>query len=209
MLRLHLVYSLWNRHKTLTGSPDPTHANSTNKPCTLYYLRSDTHNFLQFQVECQVKWFWLSCKSNQLKCLITICNKVVKNMFLHLCVCPQGGGSASVHAGIQPLDQAPPWTRHPPGADTPLEPDTPRRGTPPDQAPFLDQAPTGPGTPMNQAPPGPGTPLMDQALPPSRPFTPRPGTLPGPDTPPGNRHPPDGYCCGRYASYWNAFLLFL
>ena len=20
--------------------------------------------------------------------------------------------------------------------------------------------------------------------------------------------PPDGYCCGRYASYWNAFLLF-
>ena len=33
--------------------------------------------------------------------------------------------------------------------------------------------------------------------------------------PPSNRHPPgsgtprsrDGYCCGRYASYWNAFLL--
>ena len=33
--------------------------------------------------------------------------------------------------------------------------------------------------------------------------------------PPGSRHPPqsrpppplaDGYCCGRYASYWNAFL---
>ena len=24
------------------------------------------------------------------------------------------------------------------------------------------------------------------------------------------RHPPgDGYCCGRYASYWNAFLLLL
>ena len=20
--------------------------------------------------------------------------------------------------------------------------------------------------------------------------------------------PPDGYCCGRYASYWNAFLFF-
>ena len=25
--------------------------------------------------------------------------------------------------------------------------------------------------------------------------------------PPGTEHPPrDGYCCGRYASYWNAFL---
>ena len=21
--------------------------------------------------------------------------------------------------------------------------------------------------------------------------------------------PPDGYCCGRYASYWNAFLLLI
>ena len=23
---------------------------------------------------------------------------------------------------------------------------------------------------------------------------------------PGEDPPPDGYCCGRYASYWNAFL---
>ena len=23
----------------------------------------------------------------------------------------------------------------------------------------------------------------------------------------GRRQPPNGYCCGRYASYWNAFLL--
>ena len=32
---------------------------------------------------------------------------------------------------------------------------------------------------------------------------------PGPGTP-ESRHPPPGrdvYCCGRYASYWNAFLL--
>ena len=27
-----------------------------------------------------------------------------------------------------------------------------------------------------------------------------PGGVPGGD-------PPDGYCCGRYASFWNAFLL--
>ena len=43
------------------------------------------------------------------------------------------------------------------------------------------------------------------------------GTFPGADLPPeqappwkqtpDTRHPPaDGYCCGRYASYWNAFL---
>ena len=35
-------------------------------------------------------------------------------------------------------------------------------------------------------------------------------TPPGADTPPVADTPPpeqaDGYCCGRYASYWNAFL---
>ena len=31
------------------------------------------------------------------------------------------------------------------------------------------------------------------------------------DTPLADRHPPpaDGYCSGRYASYWNAFLLLM
>ena len=59
----------------------------------------------------------------------------------YLSVCPQEGGSASVHAGI-------PYT--PVGADTP-----------------------GIRHPRDQTP-----------------------------------HPPaDGYCCGQYASYWNAFLL--
>ena len=33
MLQVHPVYSLCNRRKTLTGSPDPTRANGTNKPC--------------------------------------------------------------------------------------------------------------------------------------------------------------------------------
>ena len=46
-------------------------------------------------------------------------------------------------------------------------------------------------------PPGSGTPLG-------------PGTNPeqAPPPPPGSRPPGtrDGYCCGRYASYWNAFL---
>ena len=34
-LQLYPVYLLWNRCKTLTGSPDPTCANGTNKPCML------------------------------------------------------------------------------------------------------------------------------------------------------------------------------
>ena len=41
-------------------------------------------------------------------------------------------------------------------------------------------------------PPGPGNPLEQ---------TPRD------QAPPRSRHPPaDSYCCGRYASYWNALL---
>ena len=33
MLQLYPVYSLWNRRKTLIGSPDHTRANGTNKFC--------------------------------------------------------------------------------------------------------------------------------------------------------------------------------
>ena len=80
------------------------------------------------------------------KGLVTVRNEVAKVMFLHVSVCPRGGGSASVHAGMPPSQEQahPPCSRHSPGAGTPR-----------------------------------------------------------------SRHPPkaDGYCCGRYASYWNAFLL--
>ena len=69
-----------------------------------------------------------------------------------------GGGSASVHAGIPPRDQAHPhWSRQQP----------PRPGTPGTRHP-----PLGADTPQDQAPPPPA----------------------------------DGYCCGRYTSYWNVFL---
>ena len=44
--------------------------------------------------------------------------------------------------------------------------------------------------------------LWDQAPPPQTRHTPHP---PGSGTPP----PADGYCCRRYASYWNAFLFHL
>ena len=59
-------------------------------------------------------------------------------------------------------------------------------------------------------PPGPGIPRSQDQAPP------RPGTPPEPDTPPGTRHPRLCSACweirstsGRYASYWNAILLFL
>ena len=38
MLQLYPVYSLWSRRKTLTGSPDPTRANGTNKPCSFPFI---------------------------------------------------------------------------------------------------------------------------------------------------------------------------
>ena len=65
---------------------------------------------------------------------------------------------------------------------------------------------------------------LSAGIPPSpreqTPPPPRAGTPPGADTSPWSRHPPpeqahppreqtppaDGYCCGRYASYRNAFL---
>ena len=85
--------------------------------------------------------------------IITVRNEVAKVMFLQACVCPHGGVSASLHAGIlHPLEQTPPWEQ-----------------TPPDRHP------------QEQTPPGADT-------------------LPSPR---------DGHCCGRYASYWNVFLLLI
>ena len=60
-------------------------------------------------------------------------------------------------------------------------------------------------------PPGPGTPRS------RHPQTRHPPDQAPPDqAPPRSRHPPrpgtplaDGYCCGWYVSYWNAFLLLL
>ena len=62
-------------------------------------------------------------------------------------------------------------------------------------------------TPRSRHPPGAGTP--PEAGTPREQTPPRAGT-PQEQTPPppGSRHPPaDGYCCGRYTSYWNTFLL--
>ena len=82
----------------------------------------------------------------------------------------------------------------------------------------------GGGSAWPGTPPGTGTPNQTRSPPGTR-YTPRAGTLPGtrctsrdqvhppgpgtrrqvqpPPTPPRPRY---GHCCGRYASYWNAFL---
>ena len=76
---------------------------------------------------------------------------------------------------------------------------------------------------MGQTPPSPRKtpgrhPQEDRPAPGRHPEDPTPGRQtpqgrhqedpPQEDRPRGSRHPPaDGYCCGRYASYWNAFLL--
>ena len=122
--------------------------------------------------------------------VITIRNKVVKVMFLHLSVSHSvhsvgGGGSASVHAGI-PIPT-------PPVAGTPKSRHPPRRH-PPEQAP-PGADPPGAGHLLEQAPPGAGTTPQEQAPP------------PGSRLPEQAPTPADGYCCGRYASFWNTFLL--
>ena len=55
--------------------------------------------------------------------------------------------------------------------------------------------------PRSRHPPGADTPRWEQKPPPQE-QTPVEQTPPGADTPPGK-----GYCCVRYASYWNAFLV--
>ena len=104
-------------------------------------------------------------------------------IFTPVCHSVHGRGSASVHVGIPPPDQAPP-----PGAD-PLRPGTPPRAdTPQDQAPPGSRHPPRPGTPPEQTP-------WDQAPwsrhPPLGPGTPLGADTPPPDqAPPRSRHPP-------------------
>ena len=152
-------------------------------------------------------------------------------MFLHLSVSHSvhRGVSAQCMLGYTPLDRHP-QGRHPPGqtlpgrhaldrspwADTPSRHSLgrhPLRDTPPwadthnpRQTPLAD-------TPLGRHPTGQADPWTD---PPGRhPWadTHPPGqTPPWADTP-GQMHTPrqtppsSGHCSGRYASYWNAFLL--
>ena len=119
-----------------------------------------------------------------------------KVMFLQACVCPQGGRGVCLSAC---------W-------DTP-RPDTLQPGTPLDQAPPQTRHKPIPRT-RHHPPPGPGTPSPRTSAPPGQGTPPGPGP-PGADTPPpgpGTPPPREADCSirltsGRYASYWNAFLL--
>ena len=110
--------------------------------------------------------------------MFTVRNEVAKVMFLQVSVCPQGGG-VCLSAW---WDTPPPRSRHPPEEtphpleQTPPGADTPGSRHPPEQTP-----------PRNKHPRGSRHP---------------PGADPSGADPP----PRDGHCCGRYASYWNAFL---
>ena len=111
---------------------------------------------------------------------------------------PQGPGAPPGQVPPTPPDQVhPPWDQvHPP------RPGAPRPGTPPDQV-------HPPGT---RYPPGPGTPPPTRYTPQIRYTPPGPGTPPPDQVPPRDQvHPPRTReirsTRGRYASYWNAFLL--
>ena len=88
-----------------------------------------------------------------------------------------------------PRKQTPPGSRHPLWKQTPPEADTPPGSRPPPEADT---------PPQKQTPPEADTP--------------RSRHTPQKQTPPGSRHPPPPgirSMSGRYASYWNAFLLIL
>ena len=116
-------------------------------------------------------------------------------MFLQAPVCPQGGWGCLPQCMLgyhppgadTPWEQAPSRSRHPPpGADTPGA-DTPQSRHP------LEATP-------KQTPPSRSRHPLEVDMPPLA------------DTPWEQIPPPPqryGHCCGRYASYWNAFLLHL
>ena len=82
-----------------------------------------------------------------------------------------------------------PQSRHPPGADPPPRNRQPSR---------------------SRHPAGSRHTSLGADTPPPRADTPPEQTHPQEQTPPWEQTTPprDGHCCGRYASYWNAFLLY-
>ena len=122
---------------------------------------------------------------------------VAKVMFLHVCVILFTGGVSG--------QGEPPREGEPPGADTPLEQKPPRSRHTPSQdwtRPPRDQTTTPLG---RENPLGPDHPLP---LGRENPF-PRDQTTPRAGRPPREADASTRSMSGRYASYWNAFLLLL
>ena len=119
---------------------------------------------------------------------------MLRRLCFYTCLsfCPEGGGVyLSVCWDTTPPQSRPPGSR-PPGAAPAGSRQPPWKQTPPGS-----RHPPGADTP-----PGSRHPLGSRH--PWEQTVPREQTPPPPD----QAHPPqaDGYCCGRYASYWNAFL---
>ena len=122
--------------------------------------------------------------------VITVRNEVTKVMFLHLSVILfTGGGLPQYMLGY-----------HPPGPGTP-----PQRADPPRLGGPRGQTPPRADHPQTRHPPEQT--LPEQTPPRADTHPPRPDTLRSRQPPRADTPPADGYCCGRYASYWNAFLL--
>ena len=122
-----------------------------------------------------------------------------KVMFLQACLILFTGGST--WAGTPPGPGTPPRTRYTPKT----------RYTPRTMYTHLDQVhPLGSGTPPDQVPPGPSTPPGTRYTPQDQVHPRDQVHPPGPGTTPRTRYPPPPKIrstSGRYASYWNAFLL--
>ena len=140
----------------------------------------------------------------------TICGQ--GNIFTPVChsFCSQGGSLPQCMLGYPPEqtppgadthDTPPPGQQTPPGADIPPRGrHTPRADTPQEQTPLhgsrhplQSRHPPEQKPPRGRHPPGADTPLGADP--------PKPPTPPGADTSIRSTS-------GRYASYWNAFLLF-
>ena len=105
--------------------------------------------------------------------------------------------------------QTPPWQTHPTLGRHPRGRYTPNK--PPGQTP-LGRHPwqRPPGRHWWRQPPRQITPWKTHHTGQTAPWADTfPVQKPPPPPTPAEHHPPaDGYCCGRYASYWNAFFIF-
>ena len=147
------------------------------------------------------------------------------NIFTPVChsFYSQGGGSASVHAGIlppsprsRPPDADPPGAdppgADPPGADPPQSRPPwsrhPRDQTPPQSRPLRADPPRSRHPPRGD-PPWEQTPPQEQT--PSWEQTPLGADPPWEQTPPPPQEADSSIrsTSGRYASYWNAFLFLI
>ena len=106
-----------------------------------------------------------------------------------------GGGDICLSACSDTRSKPPPPRADTPRADTPPEQTAPQSRNPPRANPPQSRHPQSRYPPQSRQPPQSRNPPQSRHSPRSR-------------QPHRSRHPSprDSHCCGRYASYWNAFL---